>query len=129
MRNAFNGLREKGARLFGPFTGHLAPPADIARAAAAFLFGFVFLLAPRVLASEASGAAPKLKAALSAAFDEYVKGTQARNDAELERGTNLLWIDGLPQNERAQAYRELKRGEVKMQRLKRLEKGGNCRCT
>jgi hypothetical protein len=128
MRNAFNDLRGKGARLFGPFTGHLAPPADIARAAAAFLFGFVFLLAPRVLASEAAGAAPKVRAALSAAFDEYVKGTQARNDAELERGTNLLWIDGLPQNERAQAYRELKRGEVKMQRLKRLEKGENCRC-
>jgi hypothetical protein len=128
MRNAFNDLREKSTRLCGPFRGHLAPPADIARAAAAFLFGFVFLLTPRLLASEAAGPAPKLKAAMGAAFDEYVKWTQARNDAELERGTNLLWIDGLPENERAQAYQELKRGEVKMQRLKRLEKGENCRC-
>jgi hypothetical protein len=69
-----------------------------------------------------------LKPATIAAFDEYVRLTQARNDAELQRGTNLLWIDSLPENERTQAYEELRRGEVKMQRLETRENGEKIHC-
>jgi hypothetical protein len=69
-----------------------------------------------------------LKPATVTAFDEYVRLTQARNDAELQRGTNLLWIDTLPESERAQAYEALKRGEVKMQKLETRENGERIRC-
>ena len=55
------------------------------------------------------------------AFDHYVALTQARNDAELKRDTNLLWVDGLPEGPRAEAYGALKSGEVKMQKLETLD--------
>ena len=55
------------------------------------------------------------------AFDHYVALTQARNDAELKRGSNLLWVDELPEGPRAEAYAALKSGEVKMQKLETLD--------
>jgi hypothetical protein len=70
----------------------------------------------------------KLKAETQAAFDRYVKLTEARNQAELQRGTNLLWIDDLPAEQRAEAYAALKRGEVKMQKLEILDGGKPIRC-
>ncbi|PYT56853.1 MAG: hypothetical protein DMG35_21350, partial [Acidobacteria bacterium] len=70
----------------------------------------------------------KLKSQTREAFDRYVKLTEARNEEELKRGTNLLWIDGLPPEQRAEAYAALKRGEVKMQKLELLEKGKPISC-
>jgi len=55
------------------------------------------------------------------AFDHYVALTQARNDEELKRDTNLLWVDGLAEGPRAEAYAALKSGEVKMQKLETLD--------
>jgi hypothetical protein len=55
------------------------------------------------------------------AFDHYVALAQARNDAELKRDTNLLWVDGLSEGPRAEAYAALKNGEVKMQKLETLD--------
>lgn len=111
------------------FTRHLPSVACIRRATM-FLFGALLALVaaglPASLASEPP--APNLKPATVSAFDEYVKLTQARNDAELQRGTNLLWIDSLPENERAQAYQALKRGEVKLQKLETRENGEKIRC-
>ena len=114
------------------FAGQLAPSADIVldgavRCAALVLFGALLVLAssPR---AEAAAAAANLKPDTVAAFDEYVKLTEARNDEELRRGTNLLWIDGLRENERAQAYEALKRGEVKIQKLETRENGEKIRC-
>jgi len=43
-------------------------------------------------------------------FDHYVALTQARNDEELKRGSNLLWVDGLSEGPRAEAYAALKSG-------------------
>lgn len=65
----------------------------------------------------------KLKAETAAAFDRYVKRTETRNQEELKRGTNLLWVDSLPAAQRAEAYEALHRGEVKMQRLELTEDG------
>ncbi len=62
------------------------------------------------------------------AFSGYVQLTEARNDAELKRGTGLLWVDGLPGTEPAQAYGELRRGEVKMRKLETLQNGEPIRC-
>ena len=75
--------------------------------------------APLVQAGEP--ALPKLKTETQAAFDRYVKLVDSRNEAELKRNTNLLWIDGLPEAQRIEAYAGLKHGEVKMQKLELLD--------
>jgi len=64
---------------------------------------------------------PHLENATKQAFDHYVALTEARNNAELKRDTNLLWVDGLPEGQRGEAYAALKRGEVKMQKLETLD--------
>jgi len=115
-------------RLTERFAGHLAAVADIGPAAV-FMLGVLLTLAPGLVASKAAGpAAADLKPATAAAFDEYVKLTDARNQDEVQRGTSLLWIDGLPEGERAQAYEALKRGEVKMKKLQTLENEEKIRC-
>jgi hypothetical protein len=63
-----------------------------------------------------------------AAFDRYVKLTEARNEEERERGTNLLWVDDLPRPERDEAYAALKRGEVKMKKMQTLDGGKPIAC-
>ena len=65
----------------------------------------------------------KLKSETQEAFNRYVKLTEARNDAELKRGTALLWVDGLPEAKRAEAYDALRRGEVKMTKLETRDHG------
>jgi hypothetical protein len=64
---------------------------------------------------------PRLKSATKQAFDRYVALTEARNEAELKRDTNLLWVDALREGQRGEAYAGLKRGEVKMQKLETLD--------
>jgi hypothetical protein len=66
-------------------------------------------------------ALPKLKTETAGAFERYVKLVELRNEAELKRGTNLLWVDGLRGERRAEAYAALKRGEIKMQKLEILD--------
>jgi hypothetical protein len=128
MSSIFNELREEMFPLIERFTGHLPPEACIRRATV-FLFGALLTLTTGLPVSPASDPPPaNLKPATVSAFDQYVKSTQARNDAELQRGTNLLWIDSLPESERAQAYEALKRGEVKMQKLETRENGEKIRC-
>ncbi len=73
-------------------------------------------------------ALPKLRTETQGAFERYVKLAEARNDGELRRGTNLLWIDGLPEEQRAEAYTGLKRGEVKMQKLEILDNNKPIAC-
>jgi len=70
----------------------------------------------------------ELKASTAGAFDGYVRLTQTRNDAELQRGERLLWIDGLTETERRAGYNELKRGEVKMRKLETLDNGAPIHC-
>src|SRR5438445_427787 len=59
----------------------------------------------------------RLNTETQGAFERYVKLVEARNEGELKRGTGLLWVDGLPAKQRAEAYAALKRGEVKLQKL------------
>ncbi|HYL84928.1 MAG TPA: hypothetical protein VE263_11885 [Candidatus Angelobacter sp.] len=70
----------------------------------------------------------KLKTETAAVFDHYIKLTERRNEVELQRGTNLLWIDGLPAKERAEAYAALKNGEVRMRRVEATENGKPIHC-
>src|SRR5260370_16867955 len=87
-----------------------------------------FLLLPLALhqmfgrtARAGEPALPKLKTETQGAFTRYVKLADARNEGELKRGTALLWVDGLPQEQRAEAYASLKRGQEKMQKQEILD--------
>ena len=66
-------------------------------------------------------ALPRLKSETQAAFDRYVKLVESRNEAELKRNRDLLWIDELPETQRADAYAGVKRGEVRMRKLEILD--------
>lgn len=79
-------------------------------------------------ARAAEPALPKLKVETQEAFHRYVRLTDARNEDELKRGASLLWVDGLPTDQRAEAYAALKRGEVRMQKLETLENGKAIQC-
>lgn len=95
----------------------------------AILLAVVALLLANVRIARAGEPEPaKLKAETQAAFERYIKLTEARNQGELLRGTNLLWVDDLPSEQRVEAYAALKRGEVKMQKLEILEGGKPIRC-
>ncbi len=63
------------------------------------------------------------KPSTAEAFNRYVRLTDARSDSELKRVSGLLWIDGLPEAERARAYEDLKHGAVKMRKLETLDNG------
>lgn len=93
------------------------------------------LLAGAVLypagADSAQGAEPepaRLHANTLEAFHRYVRLTEARNEEEQKRGTNLLWIDELPAAERSEAYAALKRGEVQMKKLEMRDGGKEVPC-
>ena len=65
----------------------------------------------------------ELRPATNAAFNRYVALTDLRNNGELQTGQHLLWIDALPDADRAKAYAELKQGQVKMSKLDTLDDG------
>ena len=73
-------------------------------------------------------ALPRLKTETQGAFERYVKLAEARNESELKRGTGLLWVDGLPEEQREEAYAALERGEVKMQKLEILDNHKTIAC-
>jgi hypothetical protein len=99
-----------------------------AKAIAISLAAIALHLADLHVARAAEPEPVKLKAETQAAFEHYVRLTEARNQGELQRGTNLLWIDDRPSEQRAEAYAALKRGEVKMQKLEILDGGKPIRC-
>ncbi|HEY2461291.1 MAG TPA: hypothetical protein VGI16_10795 [Candidatus Acidoferrum sp.] len=84
---------------------------------------FGSLTTPRAVAIASAPAPPELQEQTLDAFNRYLKLTEARNDTELARGTGLLWIDALAEPERANAYSDLKSGEVKLQKLEMKENG------
>jgi hypothetical protein len=68
-------------------------------------------------------ASSQLKHSTAEAFVRYARLTDERSDSELKRGSGLLWIDGLPEAERARAYEDLQHGAVKMRKLETLDNG------
>ena len=110
------------------FAGQLACASDTCPAGR-LLFGLLMAFALGMSAQEAAGAgAVNLRPETVTAFDEYVKLTDARSNKELQDGTNLFWIDALPESDRGQAYEALRRGDVKVQRLETRENGQKIRC-
>jgi hypothetical protein len=91
---------------------------------------FILMLAAFALSTQglhdvaiADPAPSQLKHATAEAFNRCVRLTDERSDSELKRGSGLLWIDGLPEAERARAYEDLKHGAVKMRKLETLDNG------
>jgi hypothetical protein len=110
------------------YTRQLPPAADGRSAAACLLGTLVMLAAGWVPSALGAPAAATLNPVTLAVFNNYVNLTDARNNEELRAGTRLLWIDGLPERDRAQAYEALKGGEVKMDRLETRENRNKIRC-
>ena len=77
------------------------------------VFSALLLLAAlRPIASAA-----ELKQKTTAAFDRYVAATEARFANELRPGGTFLYIDGMNSDARQQAYDQLKRGEILVEKL------------
>ncbi|MGB7283380.1 MAG: hypothetical protein WBE13_14040 [Candidatus Acidiferrum sp.] len=103
--------------------------ADRLLAKTTILFGL--LAASHFSAQPAQAAYPspeKLGLGTIAAFDRYVQLTNERNEGELKRGSTLLWIDSLPETQRAEAHATLKRGEVEIRQLTTLDQGKPVDC-
>ncbi|MGB2591791.1 MAG: hypothetical protein WAJ96_14155 [Candidatus Acidiferrum sp.] len=90
------------------------------------LFASCLFCAPSLASSDLAPA--KLRSNTIAAFNHYVQLTNQRNETELKRGSDLLWIDSLSAPQRAEAYSALKGGEVKIQQLHTLDDGKSIEC-
>jgi hypothetical protein len=71
----------------------------------------------------ANPAPAKLHSETVAAFDRYVHLIEKRNEAELNRGSAMLWIDSLSAAQRTEAYAALKRGEAQIEQFSTLDNG------
>lgn len=71
----------------------------------------------------------RLRSETVTAFDRYVRLTDERNDTELKRDSPLLWIDSLPETQRAERYTALKGGDVQIHQLSTLDAGKPIVCT
>jgi hypothetical protein len=106
------------------FRRHLTRVADTLLTASLLLLVPLAGSVPTAQSVPSANPAPaKLHSETVAAFDRYVHLTEERNDAELKRGSALLWVDSLSSAQRAEAYAALKRGEVQIEQLATLENG------
>jgi hypothetical protein len=74
------------------------------------------LLAPPAPAAE-------LKKKSVETFDRYIRLTEARIDAELQKSDPFLWVDSLAEPARAAALARLRRGEVVVEKMKTVDNG------
>jgi hypothetical protein len=107
----------------------------VTRLADTFLSVSLLLLVPLAWSVPTAQSVPsanavpaKLHSETVASFDRYVHLTEVRNDAELKRGSSLLWIDSLSPAQRTEAYAALKRGEVQIEQLSTLDNGKPIGC-
>jgi hypothetical protein len=77
-----------------------------------------------VFAGTAAVRAAELKPETIAAFQHYVKLTESRLDADFLRTGRLLRLDRLPDDQRRQAYDQLRKGEMVIQPLETREGSG-----
>src|SRR6202521_617991 len=117
-----NGLRIDAWVQSERFAPQVKAIDNIAAKAMVFLLAALAVNQMVILVAQAGAPAlPKLKTETQVAFERYLRLAEARNEDELNRSTGLLWVDGLPGEQRADAYAALKRGEVKMQKLEILD--------
>ena len=103
---------------------HLVRFADKPLAPRLLLVAFLAASVCYAQATPAANPVPaRLRSETVTAFDRYMRLTEERNDMELKRGSPLLWIDSLPETQRAETYAALKRGEVQIHQLATLDAG------
>jgi hypothetical protein len=73
--------------------------------------------------SDASAELPEPQQTALRGYHDYVAKVESRNQEGLSRGA-FLWIDGLPEPERTNAYTRLKQGGVVMKRIGKDEEEG-----
>jgi hypothetical protein len=106
----------------------MKPPTDAKRRSLEPLLSALVGLALTANPVGAAQPTPQLKSETRQAFEKYVRLTDLRNEAELKRGSALLWVDSLPETERTTAYTALKNGEVKIQKLETKDNGQIVHC-
>ena len=77
-----------------------------------------------LLATPGPAGAAELKPEAVQGFDRYVQLTEQRIESELLPGGAFLWIDGLPEARRSDAYARLQHGEVITGRLETRDSAG-----
>ena len=75
------------------------------------------------LITPGGASAEDLKPQTIAAFNRYVRLTEAQIDSQVGRREPFLWVDSLPENRREAAYRDLGDGKVVIERLETLDEG------
>ena len=115
----------------GPSDRWLAAGGRVSRRAGAALLMILLFgnwLATRISAASPDPPLPKLQADTLAAFERYIRLTEERNQAELNSGKQLFWIDALEEGQRENAYAALKNGEVQIRRLTTVDNGKAINC-
>lgn len=69
-----------------------------------------------------SAHAAELKKPTAAAYDRYIAATETRLRTELQNGT-FLFIDAYPEKSRAEAYTQLRNGQILVQQVNTKEEG------
>ena len=95
-------------------SGQLLVPAGIRKHQLSWLL--LSALGAVSATGEAAAVPPVPRDGTLQGYHDYVSKVEARNREELSRGA-FLWIDGLPEAERTQAYEKLKQGGVELRRL------------
>jgi len=94
------------------------------------IFVLVWLFGP--IALHSSPTAPPRSGGdsgkISEAFTRYVRATDSRNNSELRRRTDLLWVDSLAEATRKKAYTDLSRGEIQLEQRTTRESGREIAC-
>jgi hypothetical protein len=98
------------------FSGNLASYGEAAiRNRILFLLRWTLVIS--LMAAPSPGGATELRPEAAQGFDQYVRLTERRMQGELATGGVFLWVDGLPEPRRSEAYARLQRGEVITARL------------
>src|ERR1700756_1526594 len=133
--NDLRGVKKAGRYLTGVFSRQLEN-ALLAGGSCRKGIVAVFVFAAALLEPVVLHSSPNLSAAglggdsrrISDAFAGYVRATDARNNSELRRGTDLLWVDSLPEATQKKAYSDLRRGEIQLEQRTTRESGRDIQC-
>src|SRR6202049_2256335 len=104
-------------------SGNLAPRMEAAiRNRSQFRLRWALVIG--LIVAPPSASATELSPEAAQGFDQYVRFTERRMQGELTPGGMFLWIDGLPEPRRSEAYARLQRGEVISVRLQTADPSG-----
>lgn len=106
------------------FSGNLAPYREAA-IRNRFLFRLQWALVICLMMEPPPASAAELRPEAAQGFDRYAALTESRMEGELALGGVFLWVDGLPEPRRSEAYARLQRGEVIAARLHTEDPSGH----